>query len=122
MASPPTPLSGIAALAFYLSSIKKLGVEWAFWVGLGLIALLILMTVISVVALPFAWRAQLNARRKIGTAMREMATAYGELRTAGPISADRIHELVTAASAKGVAWPPPLYTLLEDIRSRGGRF
>ena len=57
-----------------------------------------------------------------GKLLREMSLAYTELSSSGPISVSRVEERAKAAGDAGVGWPPPLYVLLEDIKSRTTRF
>jgi hypothetical protein len=113
---------GAAALVFYLGTIHAMGDGWSIGIGLSLIGILVLLSAISTMALPFAWRNQVKARTKVAELMADMLSTYKELRSDGPVSAHRTHELATRSSAKGVAWPSSLYTLLEDIKKREGRF
>jgi hypothetical protein len=99
-----------------------MGDGWSIGIGLSLIGILVLLSAISAMALPFAWRNQVKARTKVAELMADMLSTYKELRSDGLVSAHRIHELATQSSAKGVAWPSSLYTLLEDIQKRDGRF
>jgi len=53
--------------------------------------------------------------------MQGMLITYDELRDGGPVSANRVYDLATAAANTGVSWPAPLFALLDDIKLRGAR-
>lgn len=50
-----------------------------------------------------------------------MLETYYELDAQGPISAIRVRELAVKSANLGVAWPPALFALLDDIVGRTGR-
>ncbi|WP_319568238.1 hypothetical protein [Cohaesibacter marisflavi] len=50
-----------------------------------------------------------------------MLETYYELDAQGPISAIRVRELAVKSANLGVAWPPALFALLDDIAGRTGR-
>jgi len=75
-----------------------MGEGWATGIGLTLIGLLVLCIGWSIISLPFAWRNQIRARARVSSLMSVMATLYNELGSAGPVSANRAHELATKAS------------------------
>lgn len=96
-------------------------VEWR-WISDGTGTTIQLICIIWFVAgtvLSLALLFRTNPRAKM---LLEMAKVYTELDSDGPISAQHIEECAKAASETGVAWPPPLYVLLEDLRMRAGRF
>jgi hypothetical protein len=111
-------LGSVAALLLYLGSIGKIGQSWLNAVIVGILV----FGLISAVWLPFAWRAVTREKKGISDLMREMINTYRELDTSGPVSATRVHDLVTKSGEKGVVWPSSLFTLLEDIKSRSGWF
>jgi hypothetical protein len=92
------------------------------WIAGGLVLLFVLGLGLSTIGLPFAWRNQSRARKKIATQIEAMAKVYAELNTDGIISARRIQDAATHAANLGVVWPPPLFAVLDDIISRKGRF
>lgn len=81
------------------------------------IVCLVLFSLESVLSLYALFRPSIR-----GKVLGEMNSAYAELNSDGPISAARIEERVKAAANAGVIWPAPLYVLLEDSKSRGGKF
>jgi len=54
--------------------------------------------------------------------LQEMNGVYCELAPSGPYSARHIEHRARTAADRGVVWPAPLFALLDDIISRGGRF
>jgi hypothetical protein len=98
-----------------------IGAGWAAGISLTLSALIILSCVLMTVALPFRWKADSKDRSKVRMLMSEMVHCYNELSSDGPISARRLLERLKEADQKGVAWPAPLYALLDDVMTGTGR-
>ena len=112
----------VAALLVYLGSIGKIKQSWSVELGNAMIVYIPAAGLISAVWLLFAWRNITRAIKSVSNLMREMINTYRELDTSGPVSAIRVHDLATKSGEKGVVWPPSLFTLLEDIKSRSGWF
>jgi hypothetical protein len=109
---------GLAAGVFYAGTAGWMGSGWSLGIGLVLVGLYLLSTVLGLIALPFAWRQQTKARNQVTSTIREMVCVYQEMKSDGPISASRIYNVVTAAAAKEIVWPGPLYALLDDVKAR----
>jgi hypothetical protein len=73
------------------------------------------------VILPFAWRQQAKSRSNIPKIIEAMIRTYSELDSDGVVSARRVREVATKAADIGVAWPGPLFAILDDIIARTGR-
>jgi hypothetical protein len=69
-----------------------------------------------IISLPLACRQQTKARTLVSDLMKEMLLTYDELRDDGPVSAERVRDLAHHGSNKGVAWPAPLFALLDDLK------
>jgi len=113
---------GSAALALFAASRGWIGETSAGWITGTCASLFFLFAAIGTVALPFAWYAQANARRNVTKLLMAMVTIYNELRSDGPISAQYIRERASRAAEEGVAWPAPLFAVLDDVIARTGRF
>jgi hypothetical protein len=115
-------LGGIAAAAIGAASSGLLTKSAARWiVGMALSSFLLLNVVITIV-LPFTWHKQRKARRQVRDLIGTMNTLFTELNSAGPISAGYIRDRAIDITNKGVVWPAPLFSLLDDIAARTGRF
>src|SRR5262249_39107174 len=103
---------GVAALALLASSIEWVSESVAWWIsGICIFLFLLLLS------------KEAKARRRVAKLLSTMAAVYSELRSDGPISAQYIRDRATnTATQEGVAWPAPLFALLDDIISRTGRF
>ena len=93
--------------------------EGTILVSLGLLAVYV---VPSVICLPFSWRRQNRARKRASNLMLAMADAYNPLSSSGPVSANRVHDLVTKAADMGVVWPPPCLRCSTTSRSETAGF
>jgi hypothetical protein len=71
--------------------------------------------------LPFVWRRHAKNVKRVKSLMTEMLGCYSELLSDGPVSARHLLEQLRVAADKGVAWPAPLYALLDDIMVRTRR-
>jgi hypothetical protein len=58
---------------------------------------------------------------KVRKLFEPMLFSYNAMNSDGPISAQHIRERLTTATEKGVVWPAPVYTLLDDVIARTGR-
>jgi hypothetical protein len=62
-------------------------------------------------------RAGVKVRDLTGT----MLLCYNAMKSAGPISAAHIREMLASSAQKGVVWPAPLFALIDDVLARGGK-
>jgi hypothetical protein len=53
--------------------------------------------------------------------MLRMTATYGELADGGVVSTRRLREVASSAADAGVVWPGPLFAVLDDNISRGGK-
>jgi hypothetical protein len=79
------------------------------------------VAVITTIALPFEWREQAKSRGDTWKCIRAMVDTYFELRSEGIVSAQRIREVAVKAADIGVAWPGPLFAILDDNIARTGK-
>jgi hypothetical protein len=91
------------------------------WIAGAFVVLFILDFGFSTVMLPFNWRNQQKARRKVRDLMIAMAHTYGELSGDGQVSTRRLREVAAKAADQGVVWPKPLFLMLDDNIARSGR-
>ena len=115
-------IGGLAAIAAYGESLSLLPGNILGWISAILAGVTALLVVLSIVTLPFNWWRQKKGRNKIVELLELMIHAYNELDATGPISATRFEKGLENATSKGVVWPAPLYVLVEDIKSKSGRF
>lgn len=108
---------GVAYLVqgYIYSSSAKLG-----WVTLALVVVFLFFLVVSMIALPFSWRRQMQARNEARALLRAMMHTYSELVSSGVLSAEHIRRSAQKAADSGVVWPGPLFVLLDDIVCRDG--
>ena len=106
--------AAVLALCWVAWKINFVSVGWI--VGSG--GLFALGLALAILGLPFAWRRSVQSEREIAG----LTSIYQELKSDGPISAHHIRRRADVASDKGVVWPPPLFTLLDDMIARTGRF
>lgn len=92
------------------------------WVLAGIVAVGSLIVLLSLAALPFAWRAQHKKKQKTVSLIQAMSDAYQALESDGPRSASHIRARLDAAVAIGVVWPASVYAVLDDIQKREGWF
>lgn len=97
-----------------------IGYNAATYLAIGLVGWFLLSLAFGIVMLPFAWRQQVRARRHVRDVLSAMAETYVELNSTGTLSTRRIWEVASKASAAGVAWPGPLFALLDDNMRRTG--
>lgn len=112
----------VGAVLWGLSRIGLFPVDWLGGAAAILLGLFFLGLAWSAVWLPKNWWDANKAKRRATFLIEQMAGVYAELRSDGPISARHVEQRARAASEAGVAWPAPLFALLDDIQARGGRF
>lgn len=113
---------GIAAVAIWAHSAGLIGDTATAWIaGIGAV-LFLLCAALATISLPFAWVRQVKARRKVYELLSAMNTLYNEQRTDDPVSAQYVYDRAKEAATNGVVWPAPLFALLDDVRSRSGRY
>jgi hypothetical protein len=96
--------------------------EAAVWVGFaGLFGIDTAWATISLVIALWS-RARGHGAPTSTDLLRQMDRLYGDLRSDGLISASYILEKAKKADERGVGWPATLFTLLDDIIARSGRF
>ena len=94
---------------------------WA-WGGYITCAVLYLLGLaLTTALLPLVWRRHAKNVKRVKSLMTEMLGCYSELVSDGPVSARRVLKQLKVAADKGVAWPAPLYALLDDVMVRTGR-
>jgi hypothetical protein len=96
--------------------------EWASWAAAIVVGLLAIYTILLTVFLPFAWRRQSAARKAVRELLSAMNAVYLELETDGPISASHIYKRLEDTTTIGVVWPASVYSMLDDVLAREGRF
>lgn len=64
---------GAAFLAGYLNERGKMSAAWAEWIIIGSLGLLVVIAAWEICVLPFAWRRQYRARRRVSGMMMAMA-------------------------------------------------
>lgn len=111
-------LGGAALAAYFLP--RLIGQTATDWIVAIAIALFFVSLVLFTVLLPFAWRHQAKARQEARDLIIHMTTTYAELADGGIISTRRLRELAQRAADAGVAWPGPVFALLDDNIARGG--
>jgi hypothetical protein len=95
------------------------GWEWGTFAVLTV--LFLILTSLGTLALPLLWVDHANKVKNVHALIREMTTTYGELRSEGPVSARHLLESLNKSAEAGVAWPGPVYALLDDVMGRTGR-
>jgi hypothetical protein len=113
-------LLGLAYLAGNFGP-RLIGETASMWIAGAFVVLFLLDRGFSTVMLPFAWRAQWKARKKIRDLMIAMAHTYAELNGEGQTSTRRLREVAANAADQGVVWPKPLFLVLDDNIARVGR-
>lgn len=111
---------GLAFLAANYSD-RIVGHNAAGWLTGIPIALFALDFVFSTVMLPFAWRQQAKARKRVLTLIEMMFSTYRELNGEGDISTRRLRDVASKAADAGAVWPNPLFLLIDDNIARVGR-
>lgn len=99
---------------FYFAVV--LAVQWLFNADWGTVAFWIYLAESALSAIP------LFRPSKLAKVFQEMNGVYCELTPSGPFSARHIEHRAETAAEKGVVWPAPLFAVLDDINSRGGKF
>jgi hypothetical protein len=112
----------IIALIAWLNHKDILGETGTLW-SVGIVLLLTaLQFVIATIALPVAWLHEGREKAKTLQLLSGMLGVYSELKSDGAISAQHVLERAKAVAAQGVAWPAPLFAMLDDVLRRTGRF
>jgi hypothetical protein len=111
-------LGGAYLAATYLPTLA--GETAAAWVAGISAALFVLLTLLSTIALPFAWRHQAKAREKVWKMIELMLATYTSLDDGGTVSSRRVREVAAKAADAGVVWPGPLFAILDDNIGRSG--
>lgn len=104
-----------------LSRVLPIPDGWVIGFNVVLGLLFALNLIWSTLWLPRTWWIIHRAKRKASELLEEMLSVYAELQSDGPISVRHIELRARSAANAGVVWPPPLFVLLEDICTRGGR-
>jgi hypothetical protein len=110
-----------------LTAVVLLGGAWlaanAAWntTATVLFVLFLADLVLATIGLRFAWREQSKSRGEVWKRIRAMVETYCELASEGVISARRVREVAVKAVEMGVAWPGPLFAILDDNIARTGR-
>ncbi len=110
----------INAIFFIGLAVGAFALEWEV-VGIVILGIYVLITAVSVIALPFAWKKQSAARKLVTDLILSIDGVYREMGSSGPISARHIAEKAKKSSDLGVVWPAPLFAMLDDVLSRSGR-
>lgn len=76
---------------------------------------------LATINVPSYWRNHAKAVKTVNDCIVECTVAYNELKTEGPVSVKHLMERMKVAEDKGVAWPAPVYPLLDDIMGRTAR-
>jgi hypothetical protein len=113
-------LGGIGWAAGAAMADYRIG-DWGGWVIGICFVLWIINAGWSVIALPFVWKRWAKARKKALELLEGMLSTYARMQSDSVISASHVLDGVKTSSAVGVAWPSPLYVVLEDVIVRGGR-
>jgi hypothetical protein len=113
--------AGLGGGVFVLHRYHVLNDGWAWGGYLTCTVLCLLSLGLTTAFLPFLWRSHAKKVRRVNSLVTEMLNCYSELRSDGPVSARHLLERLKAAADKGVAWPAPLYALLDDVMKRTGR-
>lgn len=113
-----------AAIGFAAAFGMRNGIvgDWAGWIVGACFALWFINIAWSFLVLPFVWMKWSKDRKKVLQLLEVMGATYALMHSDAVISANHVLESVKASSASGVVWPSPIYVLLEDVISRGGRF
>lgn len=113
--------AGLGVVVFVLQRFRVLSDVWA-WGGYITCAVLYLLGLaLTTALLPLVWRRHAKNVKRVKSLMTEMLGCYSELVSDGPVSARRVLKQLKVAADKGVAWPAPLYALLDDVMVRTGR-
>jgi hypothetical protein len=107
-----------AGLAYF----EVISFSVAFIAALVLAALWVLESLWALFRFPMAWRQQLKANQKLTQLLSSMNQIYQQLESNGPISAGYFRECLVKSSDEGVAWPSPIFAILDDILKRDGTF
>jgi hypothetical protein len=113
-------LGGIGWAAAAAMADYRIG-AWGSWVIGICVILWIINAVWSVIALPFVWKRWAAARKKTLELLQGMLNTYQHMQSDSVISANHVLDSVKATGNIGVVWPSPLYVVLEDVITRGGK-
>ncbi len=98
------------------------GSGWALVAG-GLVVVACLVWIVAIlVHTPLEWRRRERQRGQITSLFEAMLRCYRQLSSPGPVSARHVRGTCEQAADEGVVWPGPLFSLLDDIERRSGRF
>lgn len=95
---------------------------WAFGIGGVIVALMLLYQIYMLFHLPFEWHQHNKNKNEVVDRIGSMLLVYSALKSDGPISARHIVQRLNDTAKDGVVWPAPVFTLLDDIERRSGRF
>jgi hypothetical protein len=115
-------LGCVAAFFMFLNKAGIMGGGWAVGIALVSVSYFFLALGLGIIALPFAWGNQRKARKEVIDLMLAMNSVYLQLKSDRAISALHIRECAQKAHDLGVSWPAVLFTLLDDVIARTGRF
>jgi hypothetical protein len=113
--------AGLAAVVFGLHRYQFINDQWALGGYIASAVIFLLFLGLTTVYLPYWWRSHTKEVNDVTSLMADMLSCYSELRSHGPVSARRLLERLKEAANKGVAWPGPLWALLDDVMARSGR-
>jgi hypothetical protein len=102
-----------------LSAMNIFPADWLVWPFVLAGGLFAADFVWTAVWLPFNCRKVSVHKKNVFDLLTAMSAVYSSLVSSGPISARNILREVVGAADKGVAWPAPLFALLDDILARG---
>ena len=105
-----------------LTYFEIISSDTAILVALGLAFLWIAESVWALFRFPTAWRQQIKVNHQIELVLSSMSQIYQQLGSNGPISAAYFRECLVKSSDEGVAWPSPVFAILDDILKRDGTF
>jgi hypothetical protein len=105
-----------------LANFDVISTDTAAIVGAGLACLLLLESLWALIWFPSGWHRQRTHNKKLGQLLSAITNVYRELESSGPFSAAYFRERLVKTSDEGVAWPSPVYAILDDILKRDGRF
>jgi hypothetical protein len=112
----------LGGVVFVLQQKGVISDGWALGGYIVCATLFLLFLGLKTASLPFWWRSHAKSVRQVNSLMIQMFTCYSELNSDGPVSARHLLERLKVAADEGVAWPAPLFALLDDVMARTGRF
>jgi hypothetical protein len=109
-------LGALWSLSGYIAS------GWTEGLAFGIVLLASIDLAWMILMLPWSILARRRHNKRISAMLATMHRVYLKLEAAGPVSSRNFIELARKATDAGVAWPAPLFALLDDIAARSGRF